>query len=187
MDHGCTLTLVDFEAEGHAALMARLLDEVEWTTHMKSRQTASMGVPYNYGGNSYPVTPWHPAVKALADRLRGTLGFQATNCLLNLYTSGQNSMGWHSDDVSILEPGTGIGILSLGATRTLKLRRTLQQGFHYEDMALPGGTLLLMSAQMQGTWRHAIRREVGSGMRMSLSFRHIVRWPEVPPPVPPRV
>ena len=185
MDHGCTLTIVD--DLDHERLLAQLLREVVWTTHMASRQTASMGVPYNYGGNSYPVSRWHPAVEALAERLEGALGFRATNCLLNLYRSGQNSMGWHSDDVSILETGTGIGILSLGAPRTLKLRKTLDEGFRYEDLPLPGGSLLLMGAAMQGSWRHAIRREAGAGTRMSLSFRRIVRWPDVPPPVPPRV
>ena len=183
-DGGCVL--LPEVLPDHQVLLQRLMDEVVWSTHMKARQTASMGVPYNYGGASYPVAEWHPAVWALALTLEERLGFRATNCLLNLYRGGQNSMGWHADDVSILQPGTGIGILSLGAERTLGLRSGGPEDFHYEDLPLPGGSLLLMSAEMQARWRHRVRRVAESGPRISLSFRHIVRWPETPPPVPPR-
>ncbi len=169
----------------HHELLATLLDEVAWSSHMRARRTASMGVPYNYGGASYPVRPWHPAVAALRDQL--PLGFHATNCLLNLYPSGQHSMGFHADDVTILEPGTDIAVVSLGATRPLRLRTGGPElGFRYEDLPLPGGSVLWMSQAMQAHWRHAMKRVPEAGPRLSLSFRHIVRWPEVPPEVPPR-
>ena len=169
----------------HEALLARLVEEVDWTSHMRSRRTASMGVPYNYAGASYPVSAWHPAVAILRDTL--PLGFTATNCLLNLYPTGQHSLGFHADDVSILEPGTDIAILSLGATRPLRLRTgDAVSGFRYEDLPLPGGSLLLMSQPMQAHWRHALRRVPDTGARLSLSFRHIVRWPDTPPEVPAR-
>lgn len=168
------------------ALLAQLRDEVDWTSHMRSRRTASMGVPYNYGGASYPVTPWHPEVRALADQLAALIGFSPTNCLLNYYPTGRHSMGWHSDDVSILAEGTGVAIVSLGTTRELRLRAGSDGDFHYESLALTGGSLLLMSAEMQAHWRHAIRRAETDEPRISLSFRQIVRWPDAPPPVLPR-
>jgi len=184
--HGCRLT-PDFLAD-HQRLLERLRDELDWTRHMRSRRTASMGVPYNYGGASYPVAPWHPAVRALADRVAPVAGFAPTNCLLNYYPTGRHSMGYHSDDTSILAEGTGVAIVSLGVTRELWLRAGLgpDAGFHYESLDLTGGSLLMMSAAMQAHWRHAIRRADTDAPRISLSFRHIVRWPETPPPVPPR-
>jgi alkylated DNA repair dioxygenase AlkB len=159
---------------------------VAWTRHMAARRTASMGVPYNYGGASYPVSPWHPAVAALAERVAPVAGFSPTNCLLNYYPTGQHRMGWHSDDTTILREGTGIAILSLGTARTLRLRCQDGEGFHYEDLPLPGGSLLFMSAEMQAHWRHSIGKESTEAPRVSLSFREIVRWPDEPPPVPPR-
>ena len=183
LGHGCRL-LLDVVPD-HLALLETLIAEVAWTSHMKARRTASMGVPYNYGGASYPVAPWHPSVARLRDGL--PLGFEATNCLLNYYESGRNSMGFHADDVSILEPGTPIAILTLGATRPLRLRSgDAERGFAYEDLPLPGGSLLFMSQQMQAHWRHAMRRVPEAGPRLSLSFRQIVKWPEVPPVVPAR-
>ena len=51
-DGGCVL--LPEVLPDHQVLLERLMDEVVWSTHMKARQTASMGVPYNYGGASYP-------------------------------------------------------------------------------------------------------------------------------------
>ena len=181
--HQCIL--IPHVVPDHVSLLTTLLADVAWTSHMASRRTASMGVPYNYGGASYPVTPWHPAVKALANKLTAHLGFTSTNCLLNYYPTGRHTMGWHADDTTILAEGTGVGIVSLGATRTLKLRARNESGFLYENLTLEAGSLLLMPAAMQAHWRHAIKREDVGEARVSLSFRQIVKWPEVPPEVPP--
>lgn len=169
------------------ALYAELAESVAWTSAMKSRGTASMGVPYNYAGMVYPVAPWHPAVDALRPAVAEVAGFTASNCLLNHYPTGAHGMGWHRDDVDILAPGTGIAIVSLGAERPLRLRFQAEDGFAYVQVMLAPGSLLLMSAAMQAEWQHALPRvpdvvegEVG---RISLSFREIVR---VPDPVDPR-
>ncbi|MCA9547625.1 MAG: alpha-ketoglutarate-dependent dioxygenase AlkB, partial [Myxococcales bacterium] len=125
----------DFVADP-AALFATMRDEVAWTQQMKSRRTASMGVPYNYTSASYPVAPWHPAVQALRERVARAVGFMPTNCLLNDYPTGEHRLGWHADDVSILAPGTGIAIVSLGAERALGLRTRGDEGFVYQQIPL---------------------------------------------------
>ncbi len=168
------------------SLFAVVRDEAEWTEQMRSRRTASMGVPYNYSGARYPVAPWHPAVAALRDQLAPAIGFSATNCLLNHYPSGRSSLGWHADDVDILAPGTGIAIVSLGAARVLRLRTRTEDGFFYDDRLLEPGSLLYMSAAMQAEWKHALRRTPADEPRISLSFRHIVRWESHPEPLAPR-
>lgn len=180
--HGCRV--IPGFLPDHQGLLERLVAEVGWTGHMRSRRTASMGVPYNYSGASYPVMPWHPAVRALAEQIAPVAGFQPTNCLLNYYPTGWHRMRFHADDASILAPGTGIAILSLGVTRDLRLRCSEGEGFRYEDLPLPGGSLLLMSAGMQEHWRHAVRRAETDRPRISLSFRQIVRWEEAPPITP---
>ena len=157
------------------ALLERLLTEVAWTEQMRSRRTASMGLPYNYSGAEYPPAPWHPAVAELRDRVGALAGFTPTNCLLNLYPTGRHSLGWHSDDTDILAPGTPIAIVSLGAERPLGLRRDAEDGFEYRSQPLPAGSLLLMSAAMQATWRHRLPRHETLEPRVSLTFRHIVR------------
>jgi alkylated DNA repair dioxygenase AlkB len=167
-------------------LFAEVRDEVPWTEQMRSRKTASMGVPYNYAGARYPVAPWHPAVAALRDQIASIIGFTATNCLLNYYPTGRSSLGWHADDTTILEPGTGIAIVSLGVARVLRLRTTSAAGFKYDDRLLEPGSLLHMSASMQRDWKHALRRAETEAPRISLTLRHIVQWDAHPAPLEPR-
>lgn len=161
------------------ALFAHVRDHVPWTSQMASRQTASMGRPYNYKGARYPVADWLPAIADLRDALAEEIGFEATNCLLNYYPTGRHSLGWHHDDVDILAPGTGIAIISLGAARPLRLRRVdplAANGFEYRSITLAPGSLLLMTPQMQATWQHSLRRVPAPEPRISLTLRDIVRW-----------
>lgn len=160
-------------------LFEQVRDEVSWTRQMKSRQTASMGIPYNYAGASYPQAPWHPAVAALARQLVQRVGFEATNCLLNRYPTGRHTIGWHADDVSILAPGTGIAIVSLGAVRTLQLRSGSAPDFVYHRLPLAPGSLLLLSAELQAHTKHAMKAEPEAGERISLSFRQLTHASEV--------
>lgn len=166
-------------------MFAQLRDEVAWSGLMASRETASMGVPYNYGGGSYPVAPWHPRVARVAALVEEALGFAPTNCLLNYYPTGRSSMGWHADDVDILEPGTAIAIVSVGASRVLKMRTGGPGAFVYVDQILDSGSLLVMSAAMQADWKHSMRRTARAEGRISMSFRRIVRW-EASPELAPR-
>lgn len=156
-------------------LFEQMLAEIPWTEQMRARRTASMGRPYNYAGATYPDSPWHPVVKAVGESLIPAIGFEPTNCLMNLYPTGEHTIGWHNDDVTILAPGTGIAILSLGDTRTMVLRSQRGQGFEYERLALASGSLFWMSQALQSTHKHSIRREPGVGPRVSLTYRRIVQ------------
>lgn len=163
-----------------ASLFQRLRTELAWTSQMASRQTASLGIPYNYAGATYPEVDWHPSVDALRPSVFQTFGFQPTNCLINRYPTGRHTIGWHRDDVDILAPGTGIVIVSLGAVRTLLLRRGEEPDFEYTRIPLPPGSALWLSPALQRDHKHAIKREEGADERISLTFRHLTH---APPPV----
>ena len=168
--------------EGFAdpALFDVVRDQVAWTTQMASRQTASMGIPYNYAGASYPEAPWHPTVWDLAQRIGDRCGFVPTNALLNRYPTGEHRIGYHRDDVSILAPDTPITIVSLGAPRTLLLRQGLEAPFTVTRVPLPPGSLFVMSATMQADHKHGIAPEPGAGERISVTVRQLTH---APPPV----
>jgi alkylated DNA repair dioxygenase AlkB len=69
-------------------------------------------------------------------------------------------------------PNTGIAIVSLGAERdiTFQVKRGTKDEFQYR---LPSGSLLYMAADLQQDWRHAIRKQPGTGGRISLTFRQV--------------
>lgn len=90
----------------HAALFDQLQASVVWDETLAARKTASFGHPYNYSQMRYALLPipecLHPLLRQLHDRLR----IPFNNCLLNYYETGNNTMGFHSDDTSGLVPGS---------------------------------------------------------------------------------
>lgn len=84
---------------------------------MRARKTASYGSSYDYSQMIYEVRELHPALVPVADMLETRLGFRPNNCLLNYYESGDNTMGYHSDETANLADGTGVAIVSLGSAR----------------------------------------------------------------------
>ena len=82
-------------------------------------------------------------------------------------------MGYHSDQTDILEAGTGIAIVSLGETRTIKFRNIKDQNIllNYE---LTAGSLIYMTQGIQSLWQHAIPKAETTNGRISLTFRRII-------------
>jgi alkylated DNA repair dioxygenase AlkB len=81
-------------------------------------------------------------------------------------------MGFHSDQTDILSKNTGIAIISLGETRTLKFRKidNRSETFEYQ---LTSGSLVYMSQDFQKIWQHSIPKTNTQNGRMSLTFRKI--------------
>lgn len=155
-------------------LFLKLCSTVAWDERMRARKTASFGVAYNYAQIAYPDTEMHPDLVPVCTAVSDSLGFVPNNCLLNFYPDGNASMGFHSDTAAELAPGTGVAILSLGATRTiayaLKKDREIQYRYRLER-----GDLLYMPDAVQTDWLHAILKESQAGPRISISLRAIAR------------
>jgi alkylated DNA repair dioxygenase AlkB len=82
-------------------------------------------------------------------------------------------MGFHSDSVAELEPGTGIAVLSLGAARTITVRRIADKAAE-ECYRLPSGSLLWMCPEMQAERRQSVLADPAArGGRISLTFRRM--------------
>ena len=151
-------------------LFNTLRQDINWEGSMAARRTASFGVPYNYAQMTYPAVPMHPSLVPVVEQLHEALGVRFNNCLLNFYETGRSKMGFHADDTSDLQPGTGVAIVSLGHPRKITYRskadKTLQHSF-----VLPPGSMLYMMSDLQEDWVHAIKRQKDVGPRISLTWR----------------
>ena len=81
-------------------------------------------------------------------------------------------MGMHADDEP--EMGNVIGSLSLGATRTFRIRHNRTK----ETRSFPvgNGTLIIMAGTMQQFWKHEIPKTKETvGERINLTFRWITK------------
>ncbi|GAB3829784.1 alpha-ketoglutarate-dependent dioxygenase AlkB [Dactylosporangium cerinum] len=149
--------------------LAFLLAEVDWDDRIRARRTASFGTPYNYSGHHYDPAPMPPRIAAIAAIAATHAGHHYDNCLANRYDTGEHTMGFHRDSYEGLVPDSAVAIVSLGATRTLVFRG--EDRAHRAEIVLEHGSLLLMTAETQRHWTHAVPRAAGVGLRCSLTFR----------------
>jgi alkylated DNA repair dioxygenase AlkB len=141
--------------------------------HMQPRLTASYGdegVTYRYSGTINVALPWTPTLLEIKRKIEAVQG-QYNYCLLNRYRSGEDSMGMHADDEP--EMGNVIGSLSLGATRTFRIRHNRTK--ETKSFEVGHGTLIIMAGTMQQFWKHEIpKTKQHVGERINLTYRQIV-------------
>lgn len=120
---------------------------------------------------------------------------------VNCYDGPQQSVGYHTDQLSYLGPHPVIGSLSLGVQREFRIRRIVPKSEIDESdpvaaqkirdeaadaqgqisLPLPHNSLLVMHAEMQETWKHSIAPAPGSNItphpiaarkRVNITYRH---------------
>ncbi len=141
--------------------------------HMQPRLTASYGdegVTYRYSGTVNVALPWTDGMLEIKHKIEAVQG-RYNYCLLNRYRSGADSMGLHADDER--EMGNIIGSLSLGATRTFRIRHNSTK--ETKTFAAGNGTLIIMAGTMQQFWKHEVpKTKENVGERINLTFREIL-------------
>jgi alkylated DNA repair dioxygenase AlkB len=166
------ITCIEDFIENPSGLFELLNRDVIWDGRMSARKTASFGTAYNYSQMDYVHQAFTPVLNNIIRDIEEVLHFKPNNCLLNYYADGKSTMGFHSDQTDILEEGTGVAIVSLGATRILQFR-SIKDKTIKEDLPLPSGSLMYMKNEVQDIWQHAIPTSDVVDGRMSLTFRKI--------------
>lgn len=135
------------------------------------RETCWFGeTGYAYSGIRNDPHPWTAELLCLREEIEKQTGGSYNSCLANLYRDGSHKVDWHADNEPGLGPTPMIASLSLGATRTFKLRHVeTKTTFDYE---LHSGSLLVMYGSCQTEWLHAVpRRSRVDQPRINLTFR----------------
>lgn len=144
---------------------------------LQPRLTSWHGDPtarYAYSGLALDPQPWTPALLHLRQQVETATQARFNSVLLNLYRTGQDSMGWHADDEPELGPAPVIASVSLGATRRFRLRPRNPQLVSHPPVSLdlPTGSLLLMRGGTQQHWLHAVPKTARpTEPRLNLTFR----------------
>ena len=135
------------------------------------RVTAWWGPAYTYAGIAWPEAPLPAKLETLRQAVEQEAGHAYNAVLANGYRHGQDSMGWHRDNEPEMDT-TSIASVSLGATRTFKVRRREDKRVWNVDLA--HGDLLVME-RMQHAFEHALpkRKKVGQP-RLNFTFRRLV-------------
>jgi alkylated DNA repair dioxygenase AlkB len=145
--------------------------------HMQPRLIAwygDEGSDYTYSGRSLKPLPWTPILRELCGLVQAQGVGRYNSVLLNLYRDNDDSMGWHSDNEPELGEVPNIASLSLGETRDFLFKNRSDKSLDIRRIALPHGSLLVMSGATQKNWLHAIGKErKPCGARINLTFRYV--------------
>ena len=128
---------------------------------------------YSYSGTTKQALPWTRELQALKGLVEERSGARFNSCLLNLYHSGNEGMGWHSDDEKELAKDSPIASVSLGAERKFVFRHKRTK----ETVAvmLENGSLLVMKGTTQTHWHHQLPKSAKiTTPRINLTFRTMV-------------
>jgi len=109
---------------------------------------------------------------------------------VNCYDGAKESVGYHTDELTYLGPRAVIGSLSLGVAREFRVRKIVpaeetsaadtqgQIAIH-----LPHNSLLVMHAEMQEEWKHAISpaqtidpHPIAGNKRLNITYRHYLPY-----------
>ena len=139
--------------------------------HKEPRLTAWWGPGYQYANVRWPAREFSGAMKELVHHVADLSGVEYNGVLVNGYRDGLDSMGWHRDNEPEIDPSS-IASLSLGATRTFKIRdRRTKEVIHLE---LEHGDLLVME-NLQDVHEHSVpKRTKVRAPRINFTFRSLV-------------
>jgi len=111
--------------------------------------------------------------------VEGTTGLTFNFCLVNYYSSGDDSISFHSDDERFLGTDPAIASFSLGTTRDFVMKHKTSKDGNAVDaktlkFALDSGDMVLMKGPTQSHWLHSIPKRKGGDAwkgRINITFR----------------
>lgn len=130
------------------------------------------GLEYTYSKTTKKALPWTAALLKLKEIAEQKSGESFNSCLLNLYHSGEEGMGWHSDAEKDLKKNAAIASLSFGAQRKFAFKH--KESKETVSLNLENGSLLVMKGVTQTHWLHRLppMKKVFKP-RINLTFRTI--------------
>jgi alkylated DNA repair dioxygenase AlkB len=173
-----------FDRRESDAIFCILNTQIEWkhdevmlfgkkiTTKRKMAWYGDMGKQYTYSSIERIPLPWTKELLYLKKLAEEKTSSQFNSCLLNYYASGEEAMGWHSDNESMLVKHNTIASFSFGAERKFVLKhKTTKQKV---QIILEHGSFLSMEDEIQDHWKHALPKSMRiKQARINLTFRLI--------------
>jgi len=166
-------------------VMTTLREKIDWQTrtvkifgneYTPTRLTASYGdrdLKYKYSGVTEIASTWIPELLAVKNQVEEITGHNYNFVLCNLYKSGNDYIGPHSDSEIDLDLSAGIASVSLGQERDFILHHKTDRTKN-KTIKLASGSLLFMGGSCQSIYKHSLpKRKLVTGERINLTFRVI--------------
>ena len=163
----------------------QLLETIEWrndevilfgkriTTKREVAWYGDKPYEYTYSNTTKRALPWTKELLELKIIIEKESGESFNSCLLNLYHSGDEGMGWHSDAEADLNKNGAIASVSFGAKRKFVFKH--KESKHKVELFLEHGSLLIMKDTTQSFWLHTLPKSKKIiTPRVNLTFRSVL-------------
>lgn len=125
---------------------------------------------YIYSRSRRQLVAMTPTLVKLQAQIEEATGIHFDFVLLNLYRTGQDKVGWHSDDEPMMDC-SHIASLSLGAERVFKFRNKSDHQVIFKER-LRNGSMVHMKPGCQEELEHEVPKEAKVDQpRINLTFR----------------
>ena len=133
---------------------------------------------YRFSGSDHEAKPLPAELEPLrrwANSSPYALEHAFDQIFVNWYQDGRHYIGPHSDDETQIVPSSPIASISLGATRTFRIREKKTKRIA-ADIAVDHGSFCVMGGEMQRRYTHEIvkltdKRAKLVGKRINITFR----------------
>jgi alkylated DNA repair dioxygenase AlkB len=155
------------------AWFAELRQAVDWRAERRMMYDREVDVPRLVGHFRLdpPAGSTPAAILDAARRVSEKLQVPFNSVGLNLYRDGRDSVAPHNDHLDEIRKGFPIALVSLGATRRMRIRakEAPRASFHID---LEPGSLFVMDYATQLHYTHGVPKTADPvGERISLAFR----------------
>lgn len=141
------------------------------------RWTACYIQPYRFSGLLHPAKPLHQSFQPFlewANTIPETCG-GFNQVLVNFYENGHHYIGPHTDNESQLIQKSPIMSISLGETRTFRLRNAQTKSI-VKDIEMHNNSFIIMCGNIQREFTHEVPKVAGKkgqllGRRINLTMR----------------
>lgn len=164
--------------------------KILWTSHPKERNEIfifnkyykvprwqeAYGKNYFFSGNTAIAKPITEQLKkylnwANMNEIKNGRNGGLNGILVNWYQDGEHYIGWHSDDESQLDKKAPIYTISLGSTRTFRIREK-KNTKNTTDYELENNSFLIMGGEFQKYYQHQLpKRKKCKNSRISITIR----------------
>lgn len=126
---------------------------------------------YKYSGQTATAQRLTPGMLELMQRVNVLYGSEYNGILVNKYKSGSDYIGAHSDDERNLDVVCGVVCVSVGATRTFRIRDKKTKAI-VSDTPFSAHDVVRMSGMFQREFTHEIpQQKLITDPRWSFTFR----------------
>jgi alkylated DNA repair dioxygenase AlkB len=138
------------------------------------RWQQAYGHDYHYTGRTNAALPLLPLLKPILHWCQSHIDARLNGVLLNWYDADHGHyIGKHRDSTKNMAVGCPIVTISLGSTRTFRLRPWREAG--YQNFSVTNGSIIVLPYETNQTYTHEVLRlSKDQGRRISVTLRGFV-------------